>query len=244
MNNKFGCLLIHGFGGNVDEVSPLSDALSEHGYTVSCPSLKGHTGKRSDLYGCTYHHWIDSAEKAYLELRKNCNIIFLIGFSMGGLIAMQIASKYDVGAVITMNSPVFVWDLNNIVSNIIDDINNKKLDNIKGYVTSCTRFPIKSLINFRRLLKDTKGILSNITSPLLTSQALKDDTVKLKSAFYLYDHVSSKIKDIRFYQNAGHVILWSEDSFYVINDILDFLKMQQNYDILSHAQNDKFSLRD
>lgn len=226
MNNKYGCLIIHGFGGNVDEIAPLADALSNHSYTVSCPSLEGHTGKRSDLYSCNYHQWISSAEEAYLELKNECQVIFLIGFSMGGLIAMQIASKYNVDAVVTMNSPIYVWDINNIISNIVDDISNRKLDNIKGYVKSCTRFPIKSLINFRLLLKYTKEVLPNITSPLLTLQALKDDTVKLNSAYYLHDNVSSKIKDIKFYHNSGHLMLWSKDSPHVINDILVFLKIQ------------------
>jgi esterase/lipase len=44
-----GCLIIHGFGGNYDEVSPLANRLEKAGYKVVCPALAGHTGRRSDL---------------------------------------------------------------------------------------------------------------------------------------------------------------------------------------------------
>ncbi len=44
MNDIYGCLVIHGFGGGIHEIKPLADHLSNAGYTVAYPKLKGHTG--------------------------------------------------------------------------------------------------------------------------------------------------------------------------------------------------------
>lgn len=50
-NNDIGCLILHGFGGDVKEVAPLAACLIDQEYKVLCPSLKGHTGRREDLEG-------------------------------------------------------------------------------------------------------------------------------------------------------------------------------------------------
>jgi carboxylesterase len=62
MVNKIGCLIIHGFGGNIEEIKPLKQYLDRQGFTTICPQLKGHTGRRRDLGKYGYTDWIESAE--------------------------------------------------------------------------------------------------------------------------------------------------------------------------------------
>ena len=51
MENKVGCLLIHGFGGSPEEMDPLAEYLRNEGITTLSPVLKGHTGKNRTYRG-------------------------------------------------------------------------------------------------------------------------------------------------------------------------------------------------
>ena len=118
-NHDTGCLIIHGFGGNYDEISPLADHLKSRGYKVACPALAGHTGRRCDLKKAGYTDWIKSAERGFLDLAHRCQTVYIIGFSMGGLIAFNLALQHKVAGIVTINTPIYYWDVRKILSNII-----------------------------------------------------------------------------------------------------------------------------
>lgn len=231
MNSNTGCLVIHGFGGSIDEISPLAKHLKGEGYHVICPVLKGHTGKRRDLRGISYKEWICSAEESLKELLGKCDKVYLIGFSMGGLIALNLATRYQVEGVVTLNSPIYYWDLKRIVLNIIGDIQQRKPENIKRYLKSGGSFPISALLNFRILLDRSKQLIKEVVCPVLITQALEDDTVRKSSAGYIYETVASKQKSIKYYENSGHLILWSQASDCVIRDIQSFLYETKKFNL-------------
>ncbi len=226
MNNikKTGCLLIHGFGGRVEEVAPLACHLNKEGYDVVCPELRGHTGNRQDLKGIKYQDWISSAEKGLQGLLSKCDHVYLIGFSMGGLIALNLASKYKVAGVVTLNSPIYYWDIKRIVLNIIEDIKKRKLENIRHYLRSSSSFPLSALLNFRMLLSKTKPQIKKVQCPVFVVQALEDDTVRKSSAQYIYKSAASNRKLIKYYEQSGHLILWSKAAAGVIQDVRSFLE--------------------
>lgn len=228
MNRKNGCLIIHGFGGSIEEVIPLARSLKEEGYVVVCPTLAGHTGKRQDLKGIKYQDWILSAEKELEVLLAACENVYLIGFSMGGLIALTIASKYKVAGVVTLNSPIYYWDIKRIVLNIVGDIRKRKLENIRHYLRSSCSFPLSALLNFRMLLSKTKSQIKEVQCPVFVAQALEDDTVRKNSARYIYCNIASNKKFIRYYENSGHLILWSKVSAEVIQDVRSFMRGLEN----------------
>lgn len=105
------CLIIHGFGGGVNEVKILADYLTDKGYVTSCTKLKGHTGNGKDMLDANYNDWISSAEEDLKKLMETTRNIVIIGFSMGGLIAVNLACKYNIKAIITINTPIYYWNL-------------------------------------------------------------------------------------------------------------------------------------
>ena len=125
-NTKF--LLIHGFGGGVHEVRPLAEHLIGIGYEAVCPLLKGHSATRKEMQTVTYEDWIGSAEKELILLKETGVDIILIGFSMGGLIAFNLACKYDIKAIIVINTPMYYWNLSQVFLNIIEDLRNKRFN--------------------------------------------------------------------------------------------------------------------
>ncbi len=87
-----GCLIIHGFTGGPYEVEPLADHLHQvTDWEIVSPRLPGHglgeNGKELELTKVTYQEWIQTCEQAYLDLKKRHEKIYLIGFSMGGMIS-------------------------------------------------------------------------------------------------------------------------------------------------------------
>jgi len=224
MQIKKSCLLIHGFGGSREEVSPLAQHLTEQGYRVICPSLKGHTGKRRDLKNISYVDWILSAEQELQELITTSEQIYVVGFSMGGLIALNLASKYHVDGVVTLNTPIYYWDVKRIALNLLEDIKKKKLENTRRYLQSSSKFPMSAMLNFRLILSKTKSLIGEVHSPVFIAQALEDDTVRKSSATYIYRNIGSQNKTVKFYPDSGHLILWSCCSSQVIQDVTDFIK--------------------
>src|SRR5688500_6553971 len=223
MEGKIGCLVIHGFGGSIREVKPLKEALEAHGYITKCPVLKGHTGIMTDLTKVSYKDWLDSAEEELICIQKECDQVYIAGFSMGGLIGMQLSLRHTIGGLITINTPIYYLDLRKICSNIIHDLRFKDFSNIRRYLKPSNRLPLKALWNFRLLLQQTKKLVTQVRSPLMVVQAIDDDVVQHRSAGYIYRHASSNIKQLATYARGGHVLLLSEMCPSVIKDIFTFI---------------------
>lgn len=223
MKNKTAFLLIHGFGGSVDEVAPMADYLKDKGFVCLCSELKGHTGNRKDMAGVSYKDWISTCEQDYLRLSKIFDSIIIIGFSTGGLIGINLAIKYHVESIVTISTPIYVWNIRQVISNIATGTKSSKLRNLKWYIYSATSFPISSLIQFQIILHKTKALLPKLFCPILVLQGLDDDTVNSKSASYIFNRVSSKVKTLHFFQKSGHVVLKGPASEEAIQEVLKFL---------------------
>lgn len=228
MISKKGCLIIHGFGGGYFEIEHLAEYLKAKGYLVACPSLTGHTGKRDDLKGVSYLEWLQSAEDSLNTIIDQCDECYVAGFSMGGLIAMNLCNSYNLKKLVTINTPIYCWDIKNILGYLRYDMIHKTTIYITKYIRSIFKYPMSAMYNFRLFLYKTKKIINNVRIPALVIQAKGDDTVKVKSGKYIYEHLGSKYKKLNHYERSNHVILNSEVYSKVCEDIYDFLEEDYN----------------
>jgi len=225
-SNKVKCLIIHGFGGGVHEVKPLAEYLIGLGYEIVCPVLKGHSTTKKEMKKATYSEWIDSAEQELLRFKESGDEILLIGFSMGGLIAFNLACKHNIKGIVTINTPIFFWNIYRVFFNLLDDFKRKKCNHIRRYLKAKNNSPFPAMIQFLLLLNQTKPKLQKISCPILTIQAEDDDTVRIRSVDYIHKHVSSETKTIRYFHEGGHLILLSHMAEQVMSCVEDFLKDQ------------------
>lgn len=225
MNNRTGCLIVHGFGGNIDEVKPLAEFMEDKGFIIFCPSLKGHTGDKKSLSNVSYKDWIESAENGLKYLISKCDRVIVIGFSMGGLIGVHLATRYNIYALATLSSPIYYWDVKRIFLNILQDIKSRNFTNLKRYKNTSNKLPFSALINFRIILSKTKPLFRKIKCPLFIAQGLLDDTVNYRSAKYIYNNSKSEIKEIRYYKNSSHQICLSPDRNILFEDLECFVNM-------------------
>jgi carboxylesterase len=87
-------LLLHGFTGTPRELTPLGSTLHAAGFTVSIPRLPGHGTNGADFAQTGWRDWLGACTDAYRELRSAAARIFLAGLSMGGLLAVMLASRF------------------------------------------------------------------------------------------------------------------------------------------------------
>jgi len=86
-------LLLHGLGGTPREMTALGVRLHAEGFTVSIPRLPGHGTNGEDFMRRGWRDWLAAATEAYDELRARSDRIFLAGLSMGGDLAVVLASR-------------------------------------------------------------------------------------------------------------------------------------------------------
>lgn len=227
METDLGIIIIHGFCGSTKEIEPLANKLKSLGYDVLTPSLKGHTGKRKDLKHVSYNDWVNDVEKAYLEFKSNHKDIILIGFSMGGLLSFQLARKYNVKSIITLNTPIYIGSVKNFFKHVVNDIRKYKIDNLKRFACYSYKIPVNAIVNFRKLLSDTKENLNEVTCDVWLNQSTDDETVKPKSINYLHDNIGSSNKNMMMYHESNHMILQSEIAEDVMTDLVKYIKNYQ-----------------
>ncbi|NLA52615.1 MAG: alpha/beta fold hydrolase [Alcaligenaceae bacterium] len=224
MKNKIGCLLIHGFGGSPDEVNPLAEYLHDEGITTLSPVLAGHTGRKSDLQRISYKQWIESGKNAFNELSRTCKDIFIIGFSMGGLVAASLPYSQQIKGIATLNTPIYPCNLGGIFRNLIKDIKNGTFEHLRFYALSSVRLPFPTLIEFLKFLYNAKPKFRDLRYPLFIAQALEDDVVQPKSAVYIHRHAGSVNKTLKFYKGANHLICRSAAASSLFGDVLSFIR--------------------
>lgn len=213
-----GILLLHGFAGNPDEIKPLQDYLVQSGYSVECPLLPGHGLGRKELSKTTHGDWITAAEQTYFELSQKLGKIVVIGFSMGGLLAVNLWN-YGFSGMVTVNMPVYYWNPKIIAANLISDFRQYG----RKYLEASTDKPFSSMVEFQRLLAKTKPMLGNITCKTMVIQALDDDTVHYKSADYILNQIRAD-RDIYRPARGGHMIFHSESGDEACRRIESFIR--------------------
>jgi carboxylesterase len=219
MNNATGCLVIHGFAGSRSEVGPLCDYLAARGYVVSVPLLAGHEGTPRELARSGRRAWIEGANSALAELKKSCGRVVVIGFSMGGLIAVQLYAHSGFDALVLINTPVYYWDVRRILKNILRDFRLYS----KKYLASGRGKPLMALLEFQRLLSATKPLFSGVGCATLVLQSADDDTVSPKSAEYISARLGGRGRLVGL-PRGGHIVFRGESAGQACAAIGDFIK--------------------
>jgi carboxylesterase len=225
-----GCLLIHGFTGSPYEVEPLATFLDQHtDWKLVSPTLPGH-GERLDLKGIKHTEWMEHAEKELQQLLKTCKEVYIIGFSMGGLIASYLSVKYDIQKLVLLSAAAHylnfkqLWkDIKLLVKEGLQgNLANNELYN--RYHFKIRKTPISSAQEFRKVVRVVRPLLKRVEIPTFIAQGEKDGIVPPRSAQYIYENISSNEKSMFYSSKAKHLICHSEDNNELFEKILLFLQ--------------------
>lgn len=105
---RIGLVLSHGFTGNPCSTRPLGELLAQRGFAVEVVRLPGHGTHWRDMMATRYRDWTLEVESALDRLRGDDKRVVLVGLSMGGTIALDLACQRpdDVAGVVPINCTV------------------------------------------------------------------------------------------------------------------------------------------
>ncbi|SET79778.1 Esterase/lipase [Oceanobacillus limi] len=224
-----GCLIIHGFTGGPYELEPLTVYLKEKtNWHIVVPTLPGH-GKQLALDNVTHKNWIQTAEESLKHLKEKYDEIYVIGFSMGGMIAAYLAAKYKVDKLVLLATARKYLSLKQmgvdfgdvLKDSIQGNLNQNKL--YLNYKRKLGAVPFKANIEFLRLVRFTRKYLKKIKSPVLIAQGQMDSMVPYKTAYYLDKEIPSSKKEVVFFERSRHLICLGEDRDTLNRMIYQFL---------------------
>ncbi|MDC3425198.1 alpha/beta fold hydrolase [Aquibacillus sp. 3ASR75-11] len=230
-----GCLCLHGFTGGIYEIKPIIHYLKNNSnWKVVAPELPGH-GTTLSLHDTTCDQWLEASENALVELYKECDKVYLIGFSMGGMIATYLAANYDIEKLVLLSASGKYISPKRMLMEIGEGLVNK----VKGQVVDYTfvhrflekrksgKVPFKATMEFRKCVKFTGQYLSNITCPVFIAHGMRDCIVPYKTACYLEKQIPADDKKVVFFDQARHLICHSREKDVLNQMVLEFLTKEK-----------------
>lgn len=95
-HERLGVLLLHGFTSGLRALDGLVPHLEAAGLPFRMPVLRGHGTRWEDLKGVTAADWHADAEAALLDLARDVDAVVVVGLSMGGLVALELAMNHPM----------------------------------------------------------------------------------------------------------------------------------------------------
>lgn len=208
-----GCLLIHGFTGSPYEVSPLAEHLETHtDWLIRTPTLAGHGDTKDSLKETSWKDWVTSAERELEKMVKRCEEVFVIGFSMGALIAAHLATKYPIAKLVLLSPAVYHMDAQRLVKEVSGTVKDffhhqtSAIEHLQKYKRKLGSTPLKAVMNFKKIVKELRPVFGDIQVPILIIHGEKDNIAQPEGAQYIYNKVQSEEKEILLLQHSRHVV--------------------------------------
>ena len=227
---KKGALLIHGFTGSPSEMRLLGEHLHKVGYTILAPRLCGHGTTPEDMASTSWNHWYSSVLDAYHLLASLCDEVIVIGLSMGGLLALELAVNQQVSKVISLSAPIYIAEKRLPWLPVVALFTNfvpKRRKIIAGldarYSVCYKRTPLQSVKSLLQLIRHVSRQLPHVTQPLLIVQSRAEKTVVPASAQFIYDHVRTDCKKLVWLEKSGHIVTLDSERETVFAEIDQFL---------------------
>jgi carboxylesterase len=231
--SDIGCLLLHGGGGGTTwDLKEFANHLHERTkMTIWLPALVGYGTKPEDLYSVTFDDLLADANAGLDRLLQTCTRIYVVGHSMGGVLALTLASeRKEVDGVITWSTPIAVTHrmlpllpkLNKIplLRRAIPETYSTPIPQwLKnqgwiGYDWLPTSVGFIMLEGFKRL----EGNLPKVTCPVFVIQGSKDTEITADSARRIFDRINSSRKGFHVIEGAAHPMMnqdeYKEDLFF------------------------------
>jgi carboxylesterase len=223
--DRRGCLLLHGGGGGTTwDLKEFANLLhAKTGMTVWLPALTGYGTKPEDLYDVTFDNWLSDAHSGLDRLLEQCEQVYAVGHSAGGLISLILAAeRREVSSLVTWAAPygvrsrllllLPVFSRLPLLRRAIPEKHPTGIPNWlreQGWVGYDWIPPSIGLVVCEGM-KRLKRSLGRITCPALIIQGSKDGSVTEDSAKRIYEGLASEKKAIWMVEGAGHPMMNDE----------------------------------
>ena len=231
-------LLIHGFSGTTFDLREIGQYLAKQGINAKGIRLAGHGSSPEDLEKTNPGDWWQSADNELQAVKDKYKNIFLVGYSFGANLAIDLAVRYPeiIKSVILLGPSVFVrrdklyrflLPIKRIFFHNQKIMLGSKKSRLEyqekgGY----TKISIKNVKEFFDYINDyTKKEISQLNVPTLIIQSTRDRVVHPKSAHYVYKNIKSSKKDLMLLDDHEHNPFFCDQRQEIFEKIINFLKI-------------------
>jgi carboxylesterase len=225
-------LVLHGWSASAESVRFLASGLAGAGHAVLAPTLPGHGSSNADMLSVGPVEWNEAAREAAKTLRDHFQSVVVMGVSMGGALAIQLAatSPQLIDGLVTVNAPVFMRN-SSFASDIVAGSAEPYLEGWS--VPSFVGQPVEEISYPRRHKKSGADLYSMcglalellplVTSPMLVVQSVLDPVVPKASADEILARSGASSKEVLWLEQSYHVSQLDLDRDRIISAALTFL---------------------
>jgi carboxylesterase len=174
-NPRIGVLLVHGLNGSTHDMEELAAHLAAHGMVTENILLPGHGTSVRDMLPIGWAEWANAVQHEYRALKERCDLVFVIGHSLGGALCLHLAAHEEVAGVVTMCAPLhmFTWMIPAVrlvrhITPVLPTVREDICDPVarKRHTRNVYRWtPLPPLQSLFRFLPHLREELPRITSP-------------------------------------------------------------------------------
>lgn len=248
-----GIFLIHGFLSEMNEYDSIRFELAKRYDIISSPTLPGH-GKEGE---CDYRLFNkDDTFKLLLEefdeLERKCEIVDVMGFSMGGALATYLSQVRKINKLILIAPANYYFNPKALITNTLyayhifkkigksiekhpsmttspyNDLKDAFLGDFHASKSFLVRKFIKTYIwkaynEFRKIIQTCNSNLVSINNDTLILWGKLDQLVPKKSVEEIYKKCNQEKTKLKIYEEFTHLMLLSSNPEKIKIDILEFL---------------------
>lgn len=228
---KRAVLLLHGFTGTSADVRMLGRFLEKKGYTSLAPHYKGHGVPPEELIQSGPAEWWQDVLAGYNELKAaGYDEIAVAGLSLGGVFSLKLGYNMPVKGIVTMCAPMSMKTTDLMYEGVLSyareykKYEGKDEQQIEKDMEALQQQSMPSLADLRALIYDVREHIDHIYAPLFVTQGSLDDVIEPDSANVIYENAESEVKQLKWYEQSGHVITLGPEKVQLHEDVFAFLE--------------------
>jgi carboxylesterase len=230
--DQTGILLVHGFTGAPKEMRTMGEYLADHGKTVLGIRLPGHATQAGDMAHKHWVDWLQAVEDGYHLLHSAGRSVFIMGLSMGGILALTAAARLPLRGVVAMSTLYALKDprlpyaqhlarVMPTVSKGSSDWHDRAMEHEHVDYPS---YPTRSIVELRDLLVVMRQSLPKVSVPVLLIHSRADGGVPPENMQRIYNALGSSDKSMLWLENSGHVVTRDQEREKVFEAALAFVE--------------------
>lgn len=230
-DGRRAALCLHGLTGTPYEVRPVADALVQRGVRCVGPVMAGHDVSAKELAKTPYTAWVDLARNALAELSTTCEQVFVVGMSMGGLVALALAGENRADGIAVMGAPIrlplYISILVPVAKYVYPYLSKSGGSDIQDEDARLRHpgldaMPLASVHELVKLQRVVRGAIPKITAPTFVGHGALDRTANPKDARSIFACVNTDVRELRIGARSGHVVTVDHDGPEMVHAIANF----------------------